>query len=130
VRFEAPASADRCGVAGAGGVVLHGASGGNGVLVWLRQRDSLPSGDWPVLQRTDTVTARGAIVGARFMISEVAHGVPLDSGAVAVTRAGSGISAHVRGSGLEVAAAGRVSVDAAFDAVALGSDTVSCGMTP
>src|SRR2546427_559240 len=87
-----------------GGVVLHGASEGNGVIVWLRQRDSFPNGDWPVLQRGDTAAARGAIVAARFMIGEVAHGVPLDSGTVTVTREGGDvISAHAPGSGLELA---------------------------
>ncbi len=111
--------------------MLHGASDGNGVIVWLRQRDSFPNGDWPVLQRGDTAAARGAIVAARFMIGEVAHGVPLDSGTVTVTLEGGGvISAHARGSGLELAAAGRVTVDAAFAAVPLGADPVPCGMQP
>src|SRR5438445_550252 len=90
----------------------------------------LTSGDWPVVQRTDSVTARGAIVGARFVIGEVAHGVPLDSGVVTVTPAATVISARARGSGLEIAAAGRVTVDAAFDAVPLGTDTVPCWMQP
>lgn len=130
MRFEAPASANRCGGVGLGGVVLRGVNGGNGVIVWLRQRDSLTSGDWPVLQRTDTETARGAIVGARFVIGEVAHGVPLDSGVVTVTPAATVISARARGSGLEIAAAGRVTVDAAFDAVPLGAETVPCWMQP
>src|SRR2546422_11618399 len=88
VRFEVPSSADRCDAAAMGGVVLYGASEGNGVIVWLRQRDSFPNGDWPVLQRGDTAAARGAIVAARLMIGEGAHGVPLDSGTVTGTRGG------------------------------------------
>jgi hypothetical protein len=131
VRFEAPARADRCGTGQpAGGVVLQGASGGNGVLVWLRYRDSLASGDQPLLQRADTMSPSGAIVAVRFVSGSAAHGVPLDSGTVSVTRTGSRLSARARGVGLEVAGAGRVTVDASFEGVPLGGDTVPCRAVP
>jgi hypothetical protein len=113
-------------------VVLQGASGGNGVLVWLRYRDSLAVGDQPLLQRADTVSPRGAVVAVRFVSGAAAHGVALDSGTVSVTRAGRGrrISARARGVGLEPVGAGRVAVDASFDGVPLASDTVPCGVAP
>ncbi len=110
--------------------MLQGVSGGNGVIVWLRYHGSLASGDWPVLQRADTATAVGAVVGVRFVAGEVVHGVSLDSGAVSVQRVGSLISARARGSGLEVVGAGRVAVDASFEAVPLGSDSVPCMKRP
>jgi len=110
--------------------VLQGVSGGNGIIVWLRYRDSLASGAWPVLQRSDTATAVGAVVAARFVAGEVARGVSLDSGAVSVQRVGSLISVRARGSGLEVVGAGRVAVDASFEAVPVGSDTVPCLKRP
>ncbi len=130
MRFEASASARPCGGAGTVGVVLQGASGGNGVLVWLRSPDSLAPGDWPVVQRADTAARRGAVVGVRFMVGNIAHGAPLDSGTVAVTRAGALLSVRARGSGLEVTGAGRVDVDASFESVPLGSDTVPCQAKP
>jgi hypothetical protein len=95
------------------------------VVVWLRTRDSLVSGTWQLLQRGDTVSPRGATVGARFMVGDVAHGVALDSGAVVVARTGGAFSVTASGTGLEVAA-GRVTVDASFDAVPIEPDTVSC----
>ena len=134
VVFEAAASARRCGPPppGSGGLVLQGASGGNGALLWLRfpPSDSLASGEWPMLQRADTGARRGAVVGVRFMLGEVAHGAALDSGAVSLTRAGQRLSVRARGVGLEVAGAGRVAVDASFEAVPLGDDTVPCHPTP
>jgi hypothetical protein len=111
-------------------VLLYGLNGGNGVIVWLRDRDSVASGDWPVLQRGDTSTPRGAVVGVRFVIGDVAHGVSLDSGAVSVTRADSVISLHAGGSGLELAAASRVALDARFEWVPLEGDTVPCLARP
>jgi hypothetical protein len=125
VRFEAPARARRCS-GGRGGVLLQGASGGNGVAVWLRSPDAIASGPWPLLQRGDTVTPRGAIVGVRYNVGDYAHGAPLDSGAVHVTRTGDVITLVARGGGLDGAAHGRLSVEATFEAVPLAADTVSC----
>jgi hypothetical protein len=125
VRFEAPARARRCS-GGRGGVLLQGASGGNGVAVWLRSPDAIASGPWPLLQRGDTVTPRGAIVGVRYNVGDYAHGAPLDSGAVRVTRTGDVITLVARGGGLDGAAHGRLSVEATFEAVPLAADTVSC----
>ncbi|HYK81630.1 MAG TPA: hypothetical protein VEU55_00675 [Gemmatimonadales bacterium] len=130
VRFVAAASAAPCAAPSGRGVLLQGASGGNGVLLWLRSRDSLAPGELPVLQRVDSTTPTGAIVGARYMIGEVAHGVPLDSGAVTVTRVGPRVTARVRASGLDVAGGSRVALDATFDAVPVGPDAVPCRQTP
>jgi hypothetical protein len=128
VHFEAAASACPCGRPGA--LVAHGASGGNGVLIWLRYGDTLASGDYPVLVRGDTVTSRGAAVAVRFMIGSVTHGTALDSGAVTVSRAGDRLTARAHGSGLELGGARRVGVEASFEAVAIGGDTVTCRAIP
>jgi hypothetical protein len=110
--------------------LLQGAREGNGVVVWLRARDSLAGGQWPLLQRGDTVSPRGATVGVRYVLSEVAHGLTLDSGAVEVRQTGGVITVVARGTGLEVAAAGRVTLTASFDSVPLEADTVSCRGRP
>lgn len=94
-------------------------------MVWLRTPDSLAAGTWQLLQRGDTASRRGATVGARFMVGDVAHGVALDSGTVAVGRTGGAFSVTASGTGLE-GAAGRVTVEASFEAVPVGPDTVSC----
>ncbi len=127
MRFETSAAAYRCAQPGA--MVLQGSGGGNGVLLWLRYGDSLGAGDYPIRTRGDT-TPHGAAAAVRFTIRDYAHGAPLDSGAVSVTRGPAGISARVRGSGLEAGGAQRVRVDASLDAVALsGGDTVTCRLS-
>lgn len=130
VRFEARARASRCVGPGKGGLLVRGAAGQSGVIVWLRYPDSLTSGAWSLVQRGDTVSARGAVVGARFLVSDLAHGVALDSGAVQVSRAGRDLTIVVRGSGLEALGASRAGLDATFDAVPLGEDTVTCRAEP
>ncbi len=129
MRFEASASLRRCG--DAGGFVLEGALRGNGVLVWLRGRggDSLPRGRYPVLSRGDTLTPRGAVVAVRFMTGDLAHGLVLDSGVVTVTAGqarGSGVSAAVRGAGLESAEGRRVGVEVEFAKTRLAADGARC----
>ena len=129
VRIDAPARALRC--TGPGGqigrgLLLQGVNGGNGVLVWLRTPDSMTTGAWPVLQRGDTLTTRGATVGVRFMLGEMARGAPLDSGTVWVTRADSAIALVARGTGAETLTSTRMAVEATFDAVPIGADTASC----
>ena len=129
IRFEVPAGAKRCSSAsGAWGLLLQGSRGGNGVVVWLRGRgaDALAPGPWPLLQRGDSVSPRGATVGVRYMASDVAHGLVLDSGAVVVRDTGRIVALVARGAGLEPAAGGRVALEASFDAVPLEADTVSC----
>jgi hypothetical protein len=129
LRFEAAAEASRC-TGGGGGAVVQGMREGNGVLVWLRFADSLGAGDWPLLQRGDTVSPRGAVVAARFQAGGSAHGVALDSGVVTVTPHPDGLAVAARGSGLEVGGAGRVSLDAEFRGLALRADTVACRPQP
>jgi len=111
--------------------LLQGSSEGNGVVVWLRGSgaDSLVGGPWPLLQRGDTVSPHGATVGVRYMMSDVAHGLALDSGAVEVRQTGGAITLVARGTGMETMAAGRVALEASFDAVPLETDTVSCRPT-
>ncbi len=129
LRFEALAEASRCAGDG-GGALIQGMREGNGVLVWLRFADSLGAGDWPLLQRGDTVSPRGAVVAVRFQAAGGAHGVALDSGTVTVTPQPDGLTVAARGSGLEAGGAGRVSVDAEFRGVLLRADTVPCRPQP
>ena len=133
IRFEAPARAQRCsGGTGRAGLLLQGSRDGNGVIVWLRgsPADSLARAPWPLLQRGDTVSPRGATVGVRYMLHEVAHGLPLDSGTVEVRANGGAVTVVARGTGLETMAAGRVALEVSLDAVPLGIDSVSCGPRP
>lgn len=123
VRFTAPARASRCNAGP--GLLLQGSTGGNGVAIWLRSPDSSASRPWPLLQRGDTVSPRGATVGVRFVVGDVAHGLSLDSGSVAVVGAASALTVMASGTGLE-GAAGRVAVQATFAAVPVGPDTVPC----
>lgn len=106
--------------------MLQGASGGDGVVVWLRTPDSIASGPWPLLQRGDTVTPRGAFVAVRYSVADYAHGTPLDSGTVRVTLQAGAVTVVARGSGLDAAGGGRLAVGARFDAVPLAADTISC----
>ena len=110
-------------------MLLRGATGGNGVVVWLRTPDSVGAGPWPLLQRGDTVSPRGGTVGVRFMVGDLAYGSTLDSGTVVVARAGHALSVEASGTALQ-GAAGRVALVATFDAVPVGADTVSCTSRP
>jgi hypothetical protein len=123
LRFTAVAQARPCG--GGRGFVLEGADGGNGVLLWLRSADSV-GGEYPVLARGDTITPRGIAGGVRYMFKTADRGVTLDSGAVTVSSAGGRIDAHALGSGLDPNSGQRVLIDASFQAVPLGADTVNC----
>jgi hypothetical protein len=130
IRFEAPARARRCG--GRKGLLVHGSSGGNGVVVWLRtgSADSLANGPWPLLQRGDTMSRHGATVGVRYMMGDVAHGLPLDSGTVEVRKVSGVLTIVARGTALDATASGRVGLEASFEAVPLATDTVSCRPRP
>jgi len=99
--------------------------------VWLRGSGggSPAAGPWPLLQRGDTVSPRGATVGVRYMMKDVARGFTLDSGGVEVRATGPVLTVVARGTGLETAAAGRVALEASFDAVPFETDTVSCRTT-
>jgi len=82
------------------------------------------------LQRGDTVSPHGATVGVRYMMGDAAHGLPLDSGTVEVRRAGGVLTIVARGTALDASAAGRVGLEASFDAVPLEADSVSCRPRP
>ncbi|PYP80769.1 MAG: hypothetical protein DMD25_02615 [Gemmatimonadetes bacterium] len=132
IRFEAPARAHHCSGGPRSGLVLQGSSDGNGVFIWLRggETDSLAGGPWPLLQRGDTLSPRGGTVGVRYMLNAVAHGLPLDSGAVEVRETAHVFTVVARGTGHETMAAGRVALEASFDAVPLETDSVSCWPRP
>src|SRR5207247_9995014 len=91
---------------------------------------AVASGAAPLLARAASATGRGAVVAGRSMVSDVGHGVTLDSGTVSVTRAGDALAASARGSGSEVAGTGRVTLEASFQSVRIGADTPPCAMQP
>ncbi len=126
-RFEAAATARRCGTGN--GVVLEAVQRGNGLLVWLRfpPSDSLAAGSYPPLARGDTTARRGAVTAVRWMQGEAAHGLVLDSGAVTVTPQAGYLTVRAQGSGLEYSGARRASVDAVFEQVPLAAETTACG---
>ncbi len=113
-------------------MLLQASSDGNGVVVWVRgyTADSPAGGTWPLLQRGDTASPRGATVGVRYVFHEVVHGLSLDSGTVEVGQTAHVVTVVARGTGLETMAAGRVALEASYDAVPLETDTVSCQPRP
>jgi hypothetical protein len=64
------------------------------------------------------------------MVGQIAHGVALDSGDVTVSAVHPAVTLTVRGTGIAVAAAGRVTAEVQVDAVPVGTDTVSCRAHP
>jgi hypothetical protein len=126
VTFEADATARRC-AAGGGGVLVDGVVGGDGVLLWLKPGDSTLAGEYAYTGRGDTTTTRrSAVATVRFTASDVAHGVLLDSGSLAVRERAGVLLATVRGSGLAIPGAVRVQVEADIDGVPAPRDTVPC----
>lgn len=103
---------------------------GNGMLALLRYGDSLRPGPVQLIALGDSLTPRGANVAVRYMKTDVAYGLSLDSGSVEVTAAGDVIDLHVRGSGLESGT--RVAVDAVYRGVPrpAADDTVPCRYQP
>lgn len=124
MQFSADGWARQCG--GGRGLVLEGAVGGNGVLLWLHSADSATGGAYPVLTRGDSIAPRGVMGAVRFMLKAADRGATLDSGVVTVTSARGRIDAQARGSGLDPSAGQRVTLDASFHAVPMAADTVSC----
>ncbi|HUK22402.1 MAG TPA: hypothetical protein VLV45_12725 [Gemmatimonadales bacterium] len=110
---------------GAVGRLLTGAEGGNGILIWVRNRGGA-AGDYPILARGDSTTPRGATVSVRFMVGEIARGFGLDSGLVQITTAGSRLNATLRGSGIDYSVGQRVSLVGSVAALPSSSDSVSC----
>ena len=130
VRFDVPIMARRC-MAGRG-MLMHGASDGQGVLVWLRGAAGqvLDTGTYPLLPRGDSASSRGAIASVRFLVGDVAHGLTLDDGSATVTVASPPFALRVRGVGLETALAEQRSAELTLEQVPLASDTVPCGVQP
>lgn len=124
IRFKAPAVLYRC----AGGVdlLLEAVARGNGVLVWLRLRDSLAP-TVPIIGMRDTVTRPGAVVAVRYSHESVTHTVSLDSGTVTVSDSGDGGARRlaVAGSGLDVGFGVRAGVAATFGALPATADSTA-----
>ena len=128
VTFEAEATARRC--AEGRGVLVDGVVGGNGVLLWLKPGDSALAGEYAYAGRGDTTTPRSAVATVRFTSSDLARGVLLDSGSLAVREGEGVLAATLRGSGPAIPGAVRVDVEADFDGVPGPRDTVPCVPEP
>jgi len=126
VRFALPARARYCDDRRS--VLLESVSPwGNGILVRLRYGDSLASGTYAVISPGDTTT-RGASVGLRYMVRDVAHSVTEDSGSVEVRRGTRQFDALAKGWGLDRTV--RVPITAEYTGVPLRADTVPCRYEP
>jgi hypothetical protein len=128
VRFEVPVAARRCG--DGRGILMHGARGGQGVLVWLRSSYPPDTGVYPLLPRGDSVALRGVIAAVRFQLGDVPHGLALDEGSASVTRATPQLALQLRGVGLETSIAEQRTAEITFDRVPLAPDTVPCRVLP
>lgn len=123
--FQVPIRARRC--ADGHGVVLDGASHGNGLLVWLRAASGPPDGgSYALLSRGDSAAPRGAIVAIRYIVGTVAHGLTADSGTAVLSHEQPPYAVSITGSGAEISATGRRRVAVTVDRVSLERDTVNC----
>ena len=122
--YEVPVRARRC--SGGRGLVIDGASHGNGLLVWLRSGGALDSGSYPLLGRGDSSTARGAVVAVRYVISNATHGFSVDDGSAVVGRTTPPFDVRVKGHGLETQAAAQRAVVLSLEHVPLDADTANC----
>ena len=124
VRFEAPFVVYQCD--SAPDLVLQGMRYGNGVLVWLRPRDSLAAG-LPIVGLRDTVTRPAAVVSVRYNHQSVLHSLSLDSGSVTLRDSAGGRVITLAGSGLDVAFGVRAALMVTFPPRSLTADsTTSC----
>jgi len=128
IRFQAPAALYRCD--GAPDLLLEAVRYGNGVLVWLRSRDSLAR-EFPIIGVQDTITRPGAVVAVRYHHEAVPHSLALDSGTVSWTDSGAVRRIAVTGSGLDVGFGVRAGLTATFGGVPPAPEsTVSCARKP
>jgi hypothetical protein len=128
VVFDAVPTARRC--AGGHGVVLEGATGGNGILVWIRAPGAVTPGTYPVLPRGDSTSPRGAVIAARYLVHEAPHGFSADTGSVTLLAAGPAFAARLHGRGIEVSAATRPTVDAELHGAGVEGDSIGCSVKP
>jgi hypothetical protein len=128
VRFEAAASAERCG--GGRGVLLRGVDRGNGLLVWIRTADTLAAGSYRLVAKGDTMTPQVAIAAVRYMKGDVVRGFSLDDGSITMTRSGGRLGGQLRGGGVEFSGARRAALVATFADLQIERDTVPCKPHP
>jgi hypothetical protein len=128
VRFQAPVVVYRCD--STADLLLEGARAGNGVLVWLRVRDSLAR-ELPIVGVRDTITRPAAVVAVRYSSQQVLHTLSLDSGRVTVHDSGGARHVAVAGSGTELQFGVRSGIAASFTQVRREPDsTASCVPAP
>lgn len=113
-----------------GGILFDAVDGANGVLAWVRAPAPLTAGSFPLLGRGDSATAKGAVVAVRFILHDVAHGFPVDSGVLTLTEVGRAYRGRIQGSGTDLGNATRGTVDITIDSVTPRPDTLVCGAQP
>jgi hypothetical protein len=99
VRLEVPLTVYRC--ESSADLLLQAFQSGDGVLVWLRVRDSMP-GELPIVGVRDTITRPASVVAIRYYRESQVHSFALDSGTVTIADSGQSRRVGVTGSGLEV----------------------------
>lgn len=101
---------------------------GSGFLLRLRYGDSLVSGPYPITVMVDTGATRNAMTAVRYVIRQVPHVFPLDTGLVDVRVTDATVTAHVNGRGVENAALASATAD--FTAVPIGTQSTPCQHQP
>lgn len=128
IRFQAPVVVYRCD--STADLLLEGARAGNGVLVWLRVRDSLGR-ELPIVGVRDTITRPAAVVAVRYSSLQVLHTLSLDSGTVTVEDSGGARHVAVAGSGTELQFGMRSGLAARFAQLRHDPDSsASCSAAP
>lgn len=128
VRFEVPVVARRCGPGH--GLLFQGEQNGAGLLIWLRDTSTPGAGTYPLLSRGDSVTPRGAIATARFLVAQRTGGITIDDGTVTLSRATAPFALQVTGLGVETAFAQQRRATLALENVPLLPDSVPCQVEP
>ncbi len=126
--FDAAATARIC--TGGHGLLLEGANGGSGLLVWIRASGPVTVGTYAALPRGDSTSARGAVIAARYLVHEAPHGFAADTGAVTLLAAGPAYAARLHGRGIEVSTATRPTIDAEIQGARVEGDSIACAVKP
>ena len=126
--FDAAATARIC--TGGHGILLEGANGGNGLLVWIRSSGPVTAGTYSVVPRGDSTSVRGAVIATRYLVHEAPHGFAADTGAVTLLAAAPAYAARLHGRGIEVSAATRPTIDAEIHGARVEGDSIACAVKP
>lgn len=123
VRVSLPLVGQPC--AGAGGILLRGIDGAQGVLIWVSAPGSPDTGGYAIHDAAADVAGPHARVTVRYETGGMVHAMALDSGTVRLAET-SPIAGSLGGSGLALGAGQRPLVQGTFRAAPIRADTVGC----